>query len=120
MDSESTEMFIRLNEQNHTRGIWGAACVTRCQKESRLGMMAAMNLCIKSWSESMADHLGESFSLHSKCMSVGHASLIVPCLFILTVTKRYTSARNTYDIHYHNKLLYPIIQNKYGTVLFLC
>lgn len=63
MDSESGEMFIRLNEQAHTRGMWGTACVTTCQKESRLGMMAAMNLCIKSWSEAMADHLGQSFSL---------------------------------------------------------
>lgn len=28
MESKSDEMFIKLNEQNHTRGMPGSACVT--------------------------------------------------------------------------------------------
>lgn len=56
MDSESAEMFIRLNEQKHTRGIWGSASVTTCQKEPRLGMMAAMILHIKSWLMIWSNH----------------------------------------------------------------
>lgn len=72
-------MFIRLNEQNHTGGMHAAACVTTWQKEYVLEMMAAMNVCINSWSETLAYHLEQSFSFHSKCISVEHASLLLPC-----------------------------------------
>ncbi len=97
-------------------GCGAAACVTTCQKESRLGMMAAMNLCIKSWSQTVADHLGQSFPLHSECVSVKQASLP----FSTARTAKAHPHKHTIHMADTAELLFPAIQNNDGIVLFLC
>lgn len=89
-------------------GCGAAACVTTCQKESRLEMMAAMNLCIKSWSQTVADHLGQSFPLHSKCVSVKHASLLLPA------ARTVKTDPHNHTIHKADttELLFPVIQKQ--------